>query len=253
MALHAYIDESGQLSHTRLSSDHFVLAAVVCREGNLPVLDRLLARIRAEIGRRQNDRLAWKNIKKPAQRKTASEMIGHANFLQIIAVVACKRHLEPRITDQDAAYLKTFGYLLERLSWLGARFDTKTHYTLSHVKNFRVEKLPAFEAELRAQGTGTQVKWDHLDPLGGRIANDKHTPRLQLADLAASATARAFEHRPLLGRPADRGFLMDLLPRYMRGPYPGAANVLTSYGLKMHPWERRPEVQTLHSWVALLR
>jgi hypothetical protein len=253
VALHAYIDESGQLSHSRLSSDHFVLAAIVCRDTNLPTLDRLLLRIRAELGRRETDRLTWKKLKKAGDRERASEMIGRARFAQVIAVVVCKRHLEPRITDQDEAYLKTFEYLLQRLSWLGKRHRTQTHYTLSHVKNFKVEKLPRFEAHLRRLGTATEIKWDHLDPLGGRISNDTNTPRLQLGDLAASATARAFEHHPLLGRPADRTFLMNLLPRYMRGEIPERPNVLTSYGLKMHPWKDRPDVQALYPWVTPLR
>jgi len=253
MTLHAYIDESGQLSHTRLSSDHFVLAAIVCRETNLAPLDRLLGRIKEELGRREDNCLTWKKIKKPDQRQTASAMIGRAQFVQIIAVIVCKRQLAPRITDQDEAYLKTFEYLLQRLSWLGRRWGTRTHYTLSHIKNFKVEKLPRFEAALRTRGTDTEIKWDHLDPLGGRISNDRATSRLQLADLVASATARAFEHHPLLGRPAEQTFLMNLLPRYMRGPLPERHNVLTSYGLKMHPWKDRPDVQELYPWLSPLR
>lgn len=253
VAIHAYIDESGQLAHSRLSSDHFVLTAVACRDSNLDALDRLLVRLREELGRREGDRLTWKNIKRHTQRETVSEMLGRASFLQIISVVVCKRHLEPQITDQDAAYLKTFQYLLQRLSWLARRHETQAHYTLAHIKNFKVEKLPLFEASLRSLGTTAEIKWDNLDPLGGRISNDRQTPRLQLADLAASATARAFEHHPLLARPADQTFLLNLLPRYMRGELAGRATVLTSYGLKMHPWKDRPEVQALYPWVLPLR
>ncbi|MDQ5821114.1 MAG: DUF3800 domain-containing protein [Actinomycetota bacterium] len=255
MPLCAYVDESGQLSHSRRSSDHFVLAALVCRDSNLVALDRLLARIKDALGRRETDQLTWKKIKKRRHRVTASEMIGSANFVRIIAVVVCKRHLEPRITDQDAAYLKTFEYLLQRMSWLAERHSTRCHYTLSHVKNFEVAKLPAYEAALRARGTGTEIKWDSLDPIGGRISNDTHTPRLQLADLVASATAKAFEEGlPLVGGgPADQTFLMNLAPRYMRGRNPHNSNVLTSYGLKMHPWKDRPEVQAHYPWLLPLR
>jgi hypothetical protein len=257
MALHAYIDESGQLSHSRLSSDHFVLTAVACRTHNLTHLDQLLSNIRTETGRREGDRLTWKNLKRPGHRTTASDLIGRATFLRIASVIVCKRHLRPIIKDQDDAYLLTFQYLLQRLSWLGKAYDTQAQYTLSHIKNFPVAKLPLFENRLRSLGTTAEIKWDHLDPLGGRISNDKNTPRLQLADLAASATARAFEHHRLLARPADRTYLLDLLPRYMRGSdvgkSPYARNVLTSYGLKMHPWKDRPEVQDEYQWVLPLR
>jgi hypothetical protein len=251
VSIHAYIDESGQLSHSRLSSDHFVMSAVACRHQRLENLDRLLARMRNELGRGENDRLTWKKLKKSEHREKASEMLGRASFIQVVSVVVCKRHLRPLIKDKDAAYLETFRYLLERLSWLGYRWGTQVHYTLSHIKSFEVEKLSEYEATLRSYGTGTQIKWGHLDPLGGRISNDNHVPRLQLADIAASATAKAFEtHR---GRPPDQAFLMNLLPALFRGESPQARNVLTSYGLKMHPWGNRPDVQELYPWIGALR
>lgn len=99
-------------------------------------------------------------------------------------------------------------------------------------------------------GTGTEIKWDYLDPLGGHISNDHLTPRLQLADLVASATAKAFETQR--GRPPDQAFLLNLLPQMFRGD-PNNANVLTSYGLKMHPWQRHPDVRVLYPWVEALR
>jgi len=227
------------------------MAAVVCRDQNLDRLDELLRRIKREIGRRDDQKLTWKKVKRPEHRAKIAEMLGSPRFIQIAAVIVCKRHLQPPIRDKDAAYLYTFRFLLERLSWLGARHEEQTKYTLSHIKGFKARRLPEYEANLRLMGTATEIKWDYLDPLGGRISNDSTTPRLQLADLATSAVARAFNSNLL--SPPDQGYLLSSLPSIFRGPVAGRANVLTSYGLKMHPWTRRPDVQALYPWLLPLR
>jgi hypothetical protein len=246
--LHAYIDESGQLANTRRSSDHFVLAAIVCRDSNLVRLDRMLSRLKVELGRRPDDRLQWKNIKRPEQRTHVAQTLGQTKFIKIVAIVVCKRYLAPPITDLDAAYLFTLRFLLERLSWLGELHRDRTGYTLAHIKRFKALKLKDYEAKLGM--IKTEIKWEHLDLLGGRISNDLVTPRLQLADLTASATAKAFETSET---PSEPSLLRQLLPAFYRGQVAGNPNVLTSYGLKMHPWGQMPAVRERYRWVAELR
>jgi len=149
--------------------------------------------------------------------------------------------------ESFVAYLYTLRFLLERLSWLGEKYDTVTSYTLSHVKHFRVENLKYYESKLREMGTETQIHWPYIDPRGGRISNDKTIESLQLADLLASATARAFEANE--SGPPDRQYLLQLVPHLYRGP--SGPHTITSYGLKMHPWHR--EAKAYYKWVTELR
>jgi hypothetical protein len=239
----AFIDESGQIGVTPLSSDHFVMSAVVCRESNFGHLDALLLELRDELGRGPTERLNW-NIKRPEQRLATSQIIGGAMFIRTVSVIVCKRHLRPPMPKMHIAYLFTLRFSLERLSWLGRRYGTETKYTLSHVKHFRNENLKTYEFKLRELGTDTQIDWRYIDPYGGRISNDTVTQSLQIADLVASATARAFEED-------DQQYLLEMAPRIFRGNNPFAANVLTTYGLKMHPW--REDVRPLYPWVLELR
>jgi hypothetical protein len=248
LALLAFVDESGQLGATPSASDHFIMSAVVCRDTNLGHLNDLLVRIRQEIGRGPEDRLSWKKIKRSEQRLRAVQLIGQAAFVKTVSVVVCKRHLIPPLTNTRAAYLFTFRFLLERLSWMGRWNGTTTGWTLSHVKHFRRIDVGAYESKLRLMGTGTRIDWEHLDPYGGRISNDRVTEPLQLADIVASATARAFEANE--SGPPDQTYLLELAPRFFRG-IPGRANVVTAYGLKMHPW--RDDVKALYPWVSELR
>jgi len=53
--LSAFIDESGGRAHTRESTDHFVMTAVVFHESNQPKVRELLAQLRSDLGRRQGD------------------------------------------------------------------------------------------------------------------------------------------------------------------------------------------------------
>lgn len=247
MALHAYIDESGQIGTTPRSSDHFVMSAVVCRDTNLGRLDDLLTRLRRELRRADDDRLSWKMLKRADDRMSAARMIGQAKFLKTVSIIVCKRHLNPPMRDTHAAYLYTLRFLLERLSWLGRENTTSTYYTLSHVRHFRVASLRTYESKLLMMGARTKIEWDNLSP-PGRVTNDRAVQALQVADLVASATASAFEASA--NAPADQRHLLALLPRAYRGN-PRKENVLSSYGLKMHPWNRA--VRAEHPWITALR
>jgi len=245
LAFHAYIDESGQRGVTRKSSDHFVMSAVICRDSNLWRSDDRLLEIRGACGRLPEHRLHWNKFK-PEQRVRAAQMLGETSYLKISTVVACKRLLPTSMPNDDAAYLYTFRYLLERLSWLARSERTVLSYTLSHVRGFRVSALRQYEAKLRE--IDTEIKWDHLDPAGGKLATDRQVEQLQLADIAASATAAAFEPNP--AGETNQSYLRDLVPRLYRGPRLRRPNSLTSYGLKMHPWN--DAAKATYPWVRSL-
>jgi hypothetical protein len=205
--LSAYIDESGGRAHTKQSSDHFVMTAVVFRDADRPKVCALLAQLRRDLGRRPADPLHWVNV---------------------------------LIHEEDASYLYTLRFLLERLSWLGRPHGGAVEYTLAHIVRFQIRKLRQYEASLKAN-KACSIRWDYLLP--GKIEQPTRVEELQLADLAASATAAAFEP-DRFGNTEPR-YLTELAPRLYRH-----RGNLTSYGLKMHPWNAA--TKAAYAWVQSL-
>ena len=243
----AYIDESGQRASTAASSDHFVMSAVVVQDSALAQTGTLLAQIRRDLGRRPGDELHWRNIKTHAQRLRAAQLVGLSSDLTISSVVVCKRKFGPGVSlkDEDRAYLYTFRFLLERLSWFARDGGGVLCYTLAHVVRFKLSTLRQYEVRLRAMGPpDCRIEWASLDPRGGRIDQPSRLEQLQLADISASATACAFEPDKF-GNTENR-YLREMAPRLYR--YPGGS--ITSYGLKMHPWNATS--QAAHPWASTL-
>jgi uncharacterized protein DUF3800 len=239
----AYIDESGDRAHTRKSKDHFVMTAVVFRDTDTGKARQLLADLRSDLGRQPGDPLHWVNIKSHGQRLHIARTLGAAAFVTLSSVIVCKRHFNPgdEIDHEDVAYLYTLRYLLERLSWLGRSVGAAVEFTLAHIVRFQIAQLRGYEARLRASD-GCNINWSFI-ACPGKIDQPNRVEELQLADLAASATATAFE----------RDSYGNVEPRYLREMaarlYRHRGN-LTSYGLKMHPWNATaraayPWVQTL--------
>lgn len=239
----AYIDESGQRSKSSRSSDHFVMSAVMLEEGELNQASDLLARIRAELGRQPGDHLTWKNIKSHQQRVRAAQMVGSATFLTITSVIVCKRDFDAgkgSIPSDDFAYMYTFRFLLERMSWFARDTGgTTIDYVLAQIGRFRLAQLREYERNLRALADA-RVHWPAL-PRGGQIDQPRRLEYLQFADIAASATAQAFESDQF-GNTEQR-YLEELRPRLY--VYPGGR--ITSYGLKMHPWNDKS--RGAHPWL----
>ncbi|WP_171117665.1 DUF3800 domain-containing protein [Streptomyces sp. Z423-1] len=245
--LHAFIDEAGQRSRSQKSSDHFVMSAVVVADGDLPQAAAFLAGLRTDLRRRPGDVLHWQNFKSHTDRLHAAKSLAAQSWATISSVVVCKRHLPAGATrlDDDQAYLYTFRFLLERLSWLARDSGSILEYTLAHVVRFKLAKLRQYESILQAQNPyECRIAWQALDPKGGRLDQPSRVEMLQCADLAASATYAAF-NEDRFGNTEPR-YLQELSPRlYRRGAAP-----LTSYGLKMHPWNNN--TRAAYPWVAAL-
>jgi hypothetical protein len=241
----AFIDESGQRSKSAKSSDHFVMSAAVIRAETLPTLSTYLAKLRADLHRGPRDHLTWKNMKHHGERIYIAQSIGSQSWLRMCSVVVCKRHIASGIVNDDHAYLYTFRFLLERLSWLGRQHDRSVRYTLAAIQRFPIAKLREYEAILRGR-PDTNIDWRFLDPHGGRIDQPQRYEPLQLGDLVASATAQAFEP-DRFGNTEPR-YLQEMAPRIWAGPY--GQRRLTSYGLKMHPWN--DATKAAYPWVAAL-
>lgn len=240
--LHAFIDETGQRSRSPQSSDHFVMSAVVLPDSHLAASSALLAELRADLRRNSDHVLHWRNLKHQ-ERVHLAKQLGEQKWLVISNVVVCKRALTGAPLNDDQAYLYTFRFLLERLSWMARDGGYKLSYTLSHVVRFKKAKLRQYEEALRLT-TGCQVAWQVIDGPGGELDQPGRVEHLQLADTAASATWAAFE-KDRYGN-TERRYLELLAPRlYRRGNSP-----LTSYGLKIHPYTAA--IRAAYPWVAAL-
>lgn len=241
--LYAFIDEAGVRSRSKASSDHFIMSAIVVEDHDIPPAAQFLAQLRSELGRQPGDALHWVGLKKHEQRVHAAKSLGGQQWATLSSVIACKRHLSTQITDSQF-YLYTFRYLLERLSWFARDSGSILTYTLAHITRpqMTIGEVRQYEAILRAMPTS--IAWASLDPRGGRIDQPARVEMLQCADLAASATFRAFE--PDAYGNTEVRYLQELTPRlYRRGASP-----ITSYGMKMHPWD--VSTKAAYPWVAAL-
>ncbi len=225
------------------------MSAVVVPTHRFTAATQFLAGLRRSLGRKEGDELHWKNYNQHDRRLLACrEVARRADLLRICSVVVCKDHLGPPPAGwgQDVAYLYTLRFLLERLSWLSR--DSPRNgglaYTLAHVRRFPMWKLREYEKRLRF--TPTQISWEQFDPSGGKIDQPSRAEFLQLADLSASATAAAFNPRQGDGT-TNRQYITELAPVLYR-PYP--TSPITSYGLKMHPWN--PTTRAAYPWAAAL-
>ncbi|MFJ2432944.1 DUF3800 domain-containing protein [Streptomyces anulatus] len=242
--LHAYVDEAGVRSHSKASSDHFVMSAVIVDDEDGQAAADFLAQLRRDLRRRPGDPLHWQNFNAHTDRLHAAQSLGRQEWATISSVVVCKRHLGGSSQlNEDQAYLYTLRFLLERLSWYARDSSAMLTYTLAHIVRMELAKLREYEANLRV-GSDCRIHWPALDPKGGRLDQPKRIELLQAADIAASATFAAF-NPDKFGNVEPR-YLEELSPRlYRRG-----CTAVTSYGLKMHPWNG--STKAAYPWVAAL-
>ncbi|WP_081689823.1 DUF3800 domain-containing protein [Leifsonia xyli] len=132
--LHAYIDESGDRGHTPKASDHFILSAVVVRDSNSDKINGLLEGLRADLRKPSGNYLTWKNIRSHTDRMRIAQVIAGQQWLRVISVVACKRHLPPATLNQSQVYLYQLRFLLERLSWLARDAGEILDYTMAQIQ-----------------------------------------------------------------------------------------------------------------------
>lgn len=218
------------------------MAAVVIEDAALVAVAAVQATLRSELGRRPGDALHWQNIRSHQQRLHAAKSLA-AMPAVISSVVVCKRHLGPAdLPDEHTAYLFTFRFLLERLSWFARDNGATLSTTLAAITRFPLGRLRQYESRL--QGGVTKIEWAYLDPHGCRIDQPNRVEQLQLADLAVSAIATAFEPDQFGNR--EPRYVHEFAPRLYRRP----SGLLTSYGLKIHPWSEA--VKATYPWVAAL-
>lgn len=223
--IHAYVDESGDPSRTDDSSQHFVLGAVLFKDQDLGRAADLIDTVRRATGRQAGHRLHFKKMN-PKHRLAAAECLGDADFLSILAVVVNKSALRPDGLDENnRMHRYSTRLLLERLSWHGSS-QHPVDVKISHLKRM---KKAAFEDSIFARRRErTKIKWKHLTKTVPTITNEASEPLLQLADLAASAVAMAF-NTPGNEMPSAIAALSPCFGRGVNG------DRLDAYGLKVLP------------------
>lgn len=220
------------------------MSAVIINNEDLPQAAEFLAKLRIDLGRGPGDHITWKNLKGHSLRLHAAQALGSQDWATVSSVVVAKRHISDNVSsmNDDRSYLFTLRFLLERLSWFARDNGRELTYTLAHVVRFKIEKLREYEEALHTLPC-CQIAWASLNPKGGHIDQPQRQEMLQLADLSASATFAAFE--PDAFGNTERRYLGQLGSRLYRRTGP-----LTSYGLKMHPWNE--SAKAAYPWVAAL-
>jgi hypothetical protein len=244
----ALVDESGITPHGDRTSTHFVLSAVVFDERNRPKAEAMREHLCAFSGSTsQRSSLHFKSIPNHGARRYMTHVVGGRPWLTIASVVVCKRLLaedEGEIADISAQYNYTFRYLLERLSWIAERRRTRLSYIAASLGTAPPERLAEHEEALRRSTDPTMtIKWDRLTTPAGRMVAMSEEPLLQLADLSASATAKAFE--PDEWGFTERAYLRNLSPALFRS---SDGERVFRYGLKIHPV--RAESRVAYSWAS---
>ena len=238
--IHAYVDESGDLSRSATASPYFVLGAVLFQVQDLDRAAELVDTIRKATGRQSGQRLRF-NQMKAKHKIAAAECLGDADFLSILAVVVNKSALRPDGLDENnRMHRYSTRLLLERLSWHGS-CEHPVDVKISHLKRM---KKAAFEDYIYAMRSGrTKIRWAHLKKTVPTITNEASEPLLQLADLAASAVAMAF-NTPRTEMPSAIAALSRRLGRGANG------DRLDAYGLKVLPGGKA--VRQRFPWLAEL-
>lgn len=225
------IDESGKTVHGTRAENHFVLSAVVFDEDDQPKAQALLDHLKENTGATTARLMVHFNkIQSHGARRYMTHALGTRDWLTVVSVVVCKRHLpggSNLIEDVPAQYNYTFRYLLERLSWIAERRRTSLTYVAATLGSVPPESLANYEEALRR--SETSIKWRHLSEPAGTMRPQEDEPLLNLADIAASGTAKAFEED-------EWGFTE---PQYLRNLAPALFRStdgrISRYGLKLHP------------------
>lgn len=254
----AFIDESGHRSPSRKSSDYFVMSAVLMQDVHRPVAEQKLNELKRGTNRKPEHILHFTKLS-DQQRSYVAKTIGEFQTLRTISVVACKRVLADRAVmnvplpegrsvqlpryeplSEDEAYLKSYQYLLERVSWLANSVNGVADVSIEHTQRFKKSTLREFERRMK-EDPRCSVEWNAIQG-EAKLQGKKNEEMLQFADLTASAVGAAFNGHPVRG--TDTSYVHHLKPIIWRGRN---GSKPTTYGLKMHPWDNT--VRSMHPWI----
>ncbi|MDF1767651.1 DUF3800 domain-containing protein [Maricaulis sp.] len=239
----AYIDESGDDGFKRFrktganggSSHWLVLSALLFRKSQSLEAVRWRDEIADRMPERSRRDLHFKDLNH-SQRIVAAQTIAQKP-VRILSVLAAKQPIPSVIyTEKNQLYFYMTRYLIERLSWLCRDLRTRVPEGDGRVEITFSRRggmsYPAFQDYLRhlksRSDNDVKVHWPVIDVGAVRALDHSRNASLQLADIAASSVAAAFE-------PDRYG---NVEPRYAQLLKPVTYNRhgnYLSYGLKLVP------------------
>lgn len=257
--IYVFVDESGQRSQSKNSSDYFIMAAVLVRASAVEEAYRSLSHLKELTNRRPEHVLHWSKLN-DRHRQIVSSKLGQFTHLHYIAAVSCRRELRemsnkalnstaevdycavPRPQTADEVYLQTFQRLLEPISWFARLHDAQAEITIEHTIRLQNRTLHDFEI-LAKDDAHCAIDWLHVArPI--KMVHKSGEELLQLADAVASGIAQAFNGGR--GGVQNRSYVKAMLPRIWKGPNPHYPQV-TTYGIVTHPWDET--TKGLHPWL----
>lgn len=223
-----YVDEAGDRGWGGRSSPFFVVAAVVVRGSDDPMLRSLLDKINADLGKPGGHILHWaENIRDHAQRKHVARLLNTAP-MTCVAVLLDKESLMGRgegLSDPARQYNYLARRLIERVSWLIDRRHGSGKLIFAHVRRFKYEALESYLDHLRRTDSG--IRWEAIKSRYPIIEQPNKIRGLQVADLVAGCVYSAVrkdgfgDHEP--------AYLREIASRFWVGP----TRKLHSYGLNL--------------------
>lgn len=239
--LRAYVDESGDRGSSPTATDLFVMSAAVDSDQDRPAVQGRLAAIRHALNKPPGTPLHFaRNIKEHGQRVYVCQQFGGLTGLTLVNVVMCKRlfvNAALLSRDPQAVYLYALRFTLERLSWIARDANEEIIVTFAHVKNFPYQRLTNYLTLLR--GLSTSIHWPAIRDI--RINQPNKLELLQVADVAASTTLKAFQSDRL--GVTEQRYVRELAACLYRRP----GGAISSYGMKLHPVQG---ALAQHPWVA---
>lgn len=206
------------------------MAGVLIPTAEIPRARAGLVSLRVSLGRGPSDHLHFQNLSKDRRRVAAAAGLTGLPVQVATAVIIDKQSVgtASSLASRKELYFYALQLLLERVSWhIRDTGGGTARVTMAHIARMKVS---AYHAAWRAfEDDPGSMEWDVYAPHRIQISNPTTQELLQVADLAASAIARAVNPKCQTGH--RDALLRALWPKvYRRYGHPAP-----SYGLKIFP------------------
>lgn len=244
-----YIDEAGDEGFTVkdgkwVSTQWFILGALVVRESNDLMLSRCVNQIKQTIGWKKNNPLHFTKMTHDQKRFTIKCMKDTGYFKCCYVAVDKQAFNRPTMLSSTKGYLYNYctRYLLERVTWLVKGYNGRANLVFENRGITLYDDLQQYILKL-IRDDDTQIKKGVIMDL--KTLNKGQSKNLQLADSAISALFKALEKNKL--GMTEPSYIQQLSPFiYNRNKnYHG-------YGMKFFPNTIiHPKITNEYDWLKL--